>query len=135
MNATAMPCADRNPQTDIYYNPYDIRIPCADPDGVCYEEVKWITSWMNDPDVKRALGVDHSPIDFVACNKTTNAAFYLQGQAMHNSAALLPKLIKDGIRLLVFAGDTGRFSASQYMSRSTQLIVSHYLQIASAIIS
>ena len=89
-------------------NPYDLRIPCKDPNGVCYEEVNWITEWMNQPDVKRALGVDHSPVDkFVSCNMTTNLGFYAQGQAMHNSAALLPELIKADIRLLAFAGDTG----------------------------
>lgn len=89
-------------------NPYDLRIPCKDPNGVCYEEVNWITEWMNQPDVKRALGVDHSPVDkFVSCNMTTNLGFYTQGQAMHNSAALLPELIKADIRLLAFAGDTG----------------------------
>ncbi|EJF67336.1 alpha/beta-hydrolase [Dichomitus squalens LYAD-421 SS1] len=91
---------------NIHYNPYDIRIPCVDPDGVCYEEMGWITSWMNKPDVKRALGVDHSPIDFLACNMTTNAGFYTQGQAMHNSAALLPELVEAGIRLMSFAGNT-----------------------------
>ncbi|KAM5539968.1 hypothetical protein V8D89_006471 [Ganoderma adspersum] len=88
-------------------NPYDLRIPCKDPNGVCYEEVNWITEWMNQPDVKRALGVDHSPVDkFVSCNMTTNMGFYTQGQAMHNSAALLPELVKADIRLLAFAGDT-----------------------------
>ena len=89
-------------------NPYDLRIPCKDPNGVCYEEVNWISDWMNQPDVKRALGVDDSPVGkFVSCNMTTNMGFYAQGQAMHNSAALLPEIIKADIRLLAFAGDTG----------------------------
>lgn len=45
------------------------------------------------------------------CNMTTNGRFYEQGQAMRNSAALLPELINDGIRLLVMAGDTGAFDS------------------------
>ncbi len=36
-------------------------------------------------------------------------AFMYQGDGMHNSAALLPELINDGIRLLVYAGNAGRF--------------------------
>ena len=70
--------------------------------------MSWVQTWMNDPAVKRQLGVDRAPVDFLHCNMTTNAGFYAQGQAMHDSAALLPRIIKDGIRLLVFAGDTGR---------------------------
>jgi cathepsin A (carboxypeptidase C) len=34
-----------------------------------------------------------------------NQAFALQGDGMHNSAALLPELLADGIRLLVYAGE------------------------------
>jgi len=34
-----------------------------------------------------------------------NEAFMFQGDGMHNSAALLPELINDGIRLLVYAGN------------------------------
>lgn len=32
-------------------------------------------------------------------------AFFLQGDGMHNSAALLPELLEDGTRLLVYAGN------------------------------
>ena len=32
-----------------------------------------------------------------------------QGDGMHNSAALLPELINDGVRLLVYAGNAGEF--------------------------
>ena len=103
-------------------NPYDLRIPCKDPNGVCYEEVNWIPEWMNQPDVKRALGVDDSPVDkFVSCNTTTNIGFYTQGQAMHNSAALLPEVIKADIRLLAFAGDTGtRVMRYSHVTRSSR---------------
>ncbi|ESK86010.1 carboxypeptidase c [Moniliophthora roreri MCA 2997] len=41
-----------------------------------------------------------------------NKAFFTQGDDMHNSALLLPELINDGIRLLVYAGDTGHEAVS-----------------------
>lgn len=34
-----------------------------------------------------------------------------QGDGMHNAAALLPDLINDGIRLLVYAGNAGELSS------------------------
>jgi len=34
---------------------------------------------------------------------TVNYAFELQGDGMRNSAALLPELVDEGIRLLVYA--------------------------------
>ncbi|RPD64649.1 alpha/beta-hydrolase [Lentinus tigrinus ALCF2SS1-6] len=98
-----------NPATEYCWlrrNPYDLREECKDKEGVCYVEMNWISNWMNNPRVKHELGVDTAPVPFVHCNMTTNRAFYAQGQAMRNSAALLPPLIKEGMRLLVFAGDT-----------------------------
>ncbi|KAH9854286.1 peptidase S10 serine carboxypeptidase [Lenzites betulinus] len=93
------------PMANTGRNPYDLRLPCADPDsGTCYTEFRGLAVWMNNH--RHALGADDEAGAFVHCNMTTNRGFYLQGQAMQNSAALLPALVKAGIRLLVFAGDT-----------------------------
>ena len=59
---------------------------------------------MNLPATKKALGVNPA-LDFQSCNMEVNQAFFGQGDGMHNSAALLPELLADGIRLLVYAGD------------------------------
>ncbi|KAI0354677.1 peptidase S10 serine carboxypeptidase [Trametes cingulata] len=85
-------------------NPYDLRIPCEDREGMCYREMHHIEAFMNSH--RRELGVYESAPDFVQCNMTVNSAFYYQGQAMLNSAALLPELVNSGMRLLVFAGNT-----------------------------
>lgn len=61
---------------------------------------------MNDESHKRALGVDEDR-QFLARNFTVNAAFYDNGQAMLNSARLLPELIDDGVRVMAMAGDVG----------------------------
>jgi cathepsin A (carboxypeptidase C) len=34
-----------------------------------------------------------------------NQAFMMQGDGMHNAAALLPELVEDGVRLLIYAGN------------------------------
>ena len=69
-------------------------------------ELNWVSRYMNNVTVKSSLGVG---IDrtFQTCNMELNQKFYTQGQAMHNSAALLPEMINEGLRLLVYAGNTG----------------------------
>jgi hypothetical protein len=39
-----------------------------------------------------------------------NQAFMMQGDGMHNAAALLPELIEDGVRLLIYAGNAGQYT-------------------------
>ena len=66
--------------------------------------MQWIDTWMNDPKNKKALGVNPE-LTFQSCNMDVNQAFFGQGDGMHNSALLLPDLINDGVRLLVYAGN------------------------------
>jgi len=65
---------------------------------------------MNDPKNKAALGVKPD-LTFASCNTNVNRDFMFQGDGMHNSALLLPELVNDGIRLLVYAGNAGMFAA------------------------
>ncbi|KAF8833259.1 peptidase S10, serine carboxypeptidase [Paxillus ammoniavirescens] len=87
-------------------NPYDARRTCIpEKDGpLCYKEMGWIETYMNDPAVKAALGVNPQR-NFESCNMAVNQAFLLQGDSMHNTPALLPEMINDGVRLLVYAGN------------------------------
>jgi cathepsin A (carboxypeptidase C) len=94
------------PLMQLGLNPYDVRRKCdKQKDGpLCYQQMGWIETWMNDAKNKAALGVDPSR-DFESCNMQVNQGFAFQGDGMHNSASLLPELINDGIRLLVYAGN------------------------------
>ena len=82
---------------------------------LCYKQMNWIDAWMNDSKNKKALGVNPE-LDFQSCNMEVNQAFFGQGDGMHNSAALLPPLIEDGVRLLVYAGNADMMC--NYMVRS-----------------
>jgi cathepsin A (carboxypeptidase C) len=95
------------PETGL--NPYDVRMKCdRSKDGdLCYKQMQWIETWMNNAENKVALGVNPDKT-FQSCNMEVNQAFFLQGDGMHNSALLLPDLVEDGIRLLVYAGNAGR---------------------------
>ncbi|KAJ6614660.1 carboxypeptidase C [Mycena sp. CBHHK59/15] len=87
-------------------NPYDVREQCdrAKNGDLCYAQMNWIETWMNDPKVKATLGVDPART-FASCNMEVNQAFAFQGDGMHNSAALLGELVDGGVRLLVYAGN------------------------------
>ncbi|KAF9009563.1 carboxypeptidase C [Cyathus striatus] len=87
-------------------NPYDVRIPCdREKNGqLCYGQMNWIDEYLNVPANKAALGVDPTK-NFESCNMEVNQAFSLNGDGAHNSAKLLPELINEGVRLLVYAGN------------------------------
>ncbi|KAI0789518.1 Alpha/Beta hydrolase protein [Abortiporus biennis] len=87
-------------------NPYDVRKDCdRQKDGnLCYRQMSWIETWMNDNNNKKQLGVP-SDRTFESCNMEVNQAFFGQGDGMHNSALLLTDLINDGVKLLVYAGN------------------------------
>lgn len=89
-------------------NPYDARIECdRERDGpLCYRQMGWIETYLNDPEVKAALGVNPQR-NFESCNMAVNQAFMLQGDSMHNTPLLLKEMINDGVRLLVYAGNAG----------------------------
>lgn len=86
-------------------NWYDLRKKCeaADRPEHCYEQTPWVETWMNNPKVKAALGVDPDR-SFRSFNMDMNREFNTRGEGVRNAAKLLPELINDGVRLLVYAG-------------------------------
>lgn len=87
---------------------------------LCYKEMTWIETFLNDPSVKKTLGVP-SQVDFESCNMGVGEAFHGQGDGMKNSAVLLGPLIDDGIRLLVYAGNAD--AMCNYMVRLSFFIL------------
>ncbi|KAJ7072804.1 carboxypeptidase C [Mycena amicta] len=87
-------------------NVYDVRKKCdRSKDGdLCYREMNWIDTWMNDAQNKVALGVDPSRT-FASCNMEINQAFMFQGDGGHNHAEPLTELVDGGVRLLIYAGN------------------------------
>ncbi|KAL4068599.1 Alpha/Beta hydrolase protein [Scleroderma yunnanense] len=86
-------------------NPYDARRACnPDEDGpLCYKQMGWIETYMNDPKVKAALGVSPQR-QFSSCNMGVNQGFLKQGDAVQDTPALIPELVENGIRFLIYAG-------------------------------
>lgn len=103
---------------------YDLRKSCdrsPDKDGpLCYKEAEWIPVWLNDKGVKKELGA-HPGITFVAISPEVSKDFLASGDLMYYSAGLLTDLVNDGIRLLVYAGDTGRPLSSKFFYSRSQV--------------
>ena len=82
------------------------------------------SEFRNQPEVRKALGVS-SERTFESCNMQVNQAFQFQGDVSHNTAALIPPLLEDGIRVLIYAGDADfmvRCSAYYVLCESVRLI-------------
>ncbi|GAA6019418.1 hypothetical protein JCM10207_001379 [Rhodosporidiobolus poonsookiae] len=76
-------------------NPYDIRRSCdrnGEDGPLCYKQMQWIETYMNQPNVRKQLGASPD-------------AFQFQGDVAHNTVGLIPPLLEDGIRFLIYAGD------------------------------
>ncbi|KAG8993533.1 hypothetical protein FRB94_010711 [Tulasnella sp. JGI-2019a] len=89
-------------------NPYDTRRKCdrrEDKDGpLCYPQMADIETYLNNKTIKNELGVASST-EFASCNMNVNQAFFTQGDGVKNSAALLPEMLSEGVRLLIYAGN------------------------------
>eukprot|EP00971_Amphidinium_carterae_P098700 1952020-Amphidinium_carterae.1 len=80
------------------YNPYDMRIKCAVP-PLCYD-MSQVEGFLNSADVQKELGTSKK---WQSCNRIVNMAF--QGDWMKTYQDMLPDMLADGIRVLVYAGD------------------------------
>ena len=86
-------------------NPFDVRKPCTEKD-ICYKELKWVETFMNNASVKAQLGVDPAR-SFVNGSPSVYLGFRFSGDGARNSAPLLTNLVNNGVRLLVYAGNAG----------------------------
>jgi cathepsin A (carboxypeptidase C) len=82
-------------------NVYDVRKPCGD-NPLCYNELDWISKYLNRKDVMDALGVEVSKYD--SCNFDINRNFLFAGDWMQPFHRLVPGILKE-IPVLIYAGD------------------------------
>jgi len=82
-------------------NVYDVREKCTGGD-LCYAEMGWIADYLNQPKVKKALGVEVEKFD--SCNFDVNRNFLFNGDWMKPIHRVVPGLLKE-IPVLIYAGD------------------------------
>ncbi|KAM4054788.1 serine carboxypeptidase [Hirsutella rhossiliensis] len=83
-------------------NVYDIRGKCEDTSNLCYSALGWISSWLNKPEVREALGAEVESYD--SCNFDINRNFLFAGDWMKPYFRLVPEILKK-IPVLLYAGD------------------------------
>ncbi|KAJ8610245.1 hypothetical protein MRB53_038648 [Persea americana] len=81
-------------------NVYDIRSKCADDSNLCYTELGWIDSYLNKPEVMKALGAEVSKYD--SCNFDINRNFLFAGDWMKPYHRLVPGLLEK-MPVLIYA--------------------------------
>jgi len=81
-------------------NPYDMRIPCEH-GRLCYD-FDMIGTYLNQREVQQQLGVSKH---WGSCNMAVNLLFVEAGDWMVNFHNLIPDLLADGIKALIYAGD------------------------------
>lgn len=79
-------------------NPYDMRIKCEKP-PLCYDFGS-VETFLNSADTQKQLGVTKK---WASCNMAVNAM--MQGDYMKNYHTMLPPMLADGIRVMIYAGD------------------------------
>ncbi|CAG8494620.1 3824_t:CDS:2 [Cetraspora pellucida] len=84
-------------------NVYDVRKDCEG-GGLCYPILKAIEKFSNLGVVKAELGVDRS-VEYKSCNMEINFKFQLAGDWMRPYHLLIPPLLENNIRVLVYAGN------------------------------
>eukprot|EP00405_Crypthecodinium_cohnii_P016139 CAMPEP_0206448680 /NCGR_PEP_ID=MMETSP0324_2-20121206/17620_1 /ASSEMBLY_ACC=CAM_ASM_000836 /TAXON_ID=2866 /ORGANISM="Crypthecodinium cohnii, Strain Seligo" /LENGTH=634 /DNA_ID=CAMNT_0053917877 /DNA_START=96 /DNA_END=2001 /DNA_ORIENTATION=- len=81
-------------------NPYDMRIPCEH-GQLCYD-FDMIGEYLNTESIKEQLGVNKH---WMSCNMAVNLMFSLAGDWMHNYQTLIPDMLADNLKVLIYAGD------------------------------
>jgi len=82
-------------------NPYDVRKKCEG-SSLCYNELEWISDYLNQDKVMKALGAEVSKYD--SCNFDINRNFLFAGDWMQPFHRLVPGILEQ-IPILIYAGD------------------------------
>jgi cathepsin A (carboxypeptidase C) len=82
-------------------NPYDVRRQCGS-STLCYAEMGWAASYLNQDFVRDALGVEVD--DFQVCNPRVGRDFSYNNDGMQQVVELIPGLLEQ-IPVLIYAGD------------------------------
>merc|ERR1712000_460845 len=83
-------------------NVYDIRGPCEDSSNLCYPAMGWISEYLNQQDVRDAVGAEVDSYD--SCNFDINRNFMFAGDWMQPYHQLIPGILEQ-LPVLIYAGD------------------------------
>ncbi|KAF8190071.1 serine carboxypeptidase [Pholiota molesta] len=87
-------------------NVYDISKPCeGGPSDLCYPQTQFIRNYLDDPSVRKLIGVDSSITkNFTSCSSDVGQAFGATQDILHPTADYVAALLERGIRVLIYVG-------------------------------
>lgn len=94
-------------------NVYDVRGKCEDSSNLCYSELGWISDYLNQDSVQKALGVEVSSYD--SCNFDINRNFLFQGDWMRPFHRLVPGILEK-IPVLIYAVSSPCYLSLPFLS-------------------
>lgn len=83
-------------------NPYDVRSKCTG-NSLCYEQLDWISDWLNKPEVQDSLGVEVDGYD--NCKSDVNQNFLFNGDWTKPFHLAVPGILEE-IPVLIYAVST-----------------------------
>ncbi|CAI7585587.1 unnamed protein product [Penicillium manginii] len=83
-------------------NVYDVRGKCEDESNLCYKGMGYVSEYLNQANVREALGAEVDGYD--SCNFDINRNFLFNGDWMKPFHRLVPGLLEQ-IPVLIYAGD------------------------------
>ncbi|KAF9516920.1 hypothetical protein BS47DRAFT_1375810 [Hydnum rufescens UP504] len=70
-----------------------------------YPLIKYISEYLDKPEVRRTLGVDQSIGNFTSCNNVVGAAFGRRLDSAHRTHHYVAQLLERGLRVLIYVGE------------------------------
>jgi len=83
-------------------NIYDVREKCDPNNQLCYSILTGIEKYLNRADVQAEIGVKR---EYQGCNMQINLRFMMAGDWMKPYHQLVPGILAEGVRVLIYAGD------------------------------
>lgn len=90
------------PYYETGQNPYDIRTKCTG-NSLCYEQLTWISDWLNQKEVQHHLGAEVDSYD--NCNTAINQNFLFHGDWTKPFHHAVPGILEE-IPVLIYAVST-----------------------------
>lgn len=85
-------------------NPYDIRKQCiGNLTNMCYEGINYVTEYLNQPQILRALGVEVG--SWTSCSDSMDKAFHQVGDDIQPIYHHVKKILESHVPVLIYAGD------------------------------
>ena len=101
---------------DTGRNPYDIRQKCEGGyEGTCYAIIDTAGAYLNNPWVKKELGVKSS-FEFSQCNSEIFTDFEAAGDISRSTDRIVGQLLNLGLEVLVYVGDQDWYCNAAGMS-------------------